>query len=306
MIKVFMCSALLVLAAHSHAQQPAEVMPLADESLMLSVAKVGNELIMVGERGHILKSNDGGQYWRQIENVPVNITLTKVVVQNRNVWAVGHDAAIIHSSDAGETWELQFYDADREVPLLSAHFVDENTGFVIGAYGTILSTTDGGQNWNDDLISEELDYHLNDITLGEDGNYYIAAEAGYFFRSLDAGETWEDVELPYMGSMFGVETLGDEIILFGLRGNVLSSMDQGLTWEEISASEPNNLFGATALDDDKLLLVGANGARLVYQNQSLEQFKGGDSGDDYADALISGSKVLLIGETGYKFQALAQ
>lgn len=290
----------------SVAQQPAEVMPLADESLILSVTQVGDAMIMVGERGHVLKSEDQGQTWRQIAGVPVNIALTKVVAVNDHVWAVGHDAAIIHSDDGGETWELQFYDADREVPLLSAYFTDENEGFVIGAYGTILTTTDGGQNWDDGLIDEELDYHLNDMTRAADGNLYIAAEAGYFFKSTDNGESWEAIELPYMGSMFGVEMLDQSIVLFGLRGNLLISDDQGLSWEELESDIPNNLFGSTPLGQDKLLLVGANGARLIYQNKSLESLSDADSGDDYADVLVIGNEVMLVGEAGVSKQTMSQ
>lgn len=286
------------------AQQPAETLPLADQSLMLSITKVGTSLLMVGERGHVLKSKDEGETWYQIKNVPVDISLTKVVAYNNHVWAVGHDAAIIHSQDAGETWELQFYDAEREVPFLSAHFVNETTGFVVGAYGTIFSTTDSGVTWVEGLIDEELDYHLNDITRGEDGNFYIAAEAGYFFRSLDQGETWEAIELPYMGSMFGVVTLTDTVVLFGLRGNILISKDQGENWQEVYTDLSNNLFGAYRLSNSKILIVGANGSRLVYENQSVEIFPGADSGDDYADVLVLGNRAILVGETGYKIQSI--
>ena len=286
------------------AQKPAEVLPLADQSLILSITKVGASLLMVGERGHVLKSKDEGETWYQIENVPVNIALTKVVAYNNHVWAVGHDAAIIHSKDAGETWELQFYDAEREVPFLSAYFVNETTGFVVGAYGSILSTTDSGASWEEGLIDEELDYHLNDITQGEDGNFYIAAEAGYFFRSLDQGETWEAIELPYMGSMFGVITLPDTVVLFGLRGNILVSTDQGESWEQVYTDLLNNLFGADRLSKDQILIVGANGSRLVYKDHSVEIFPGADSGDDYADVLVLGNRAILVGETGYKIQSI--
>lgn len=290
-------------------QQPAEVLPLADQSLLLSITKVGsngNALIMVGERGHVLKSEDQGKTWRQIENIPVNIALTKVFSVNNHVWAVGHDAAVIHSADAGETWELQFYDAELEVPFLSALFLDEKKGFVIGAYGTILSTTDSGKNWDEGLVDEELDYHLNDITQGPEGQLYIAAEAGYFFRSMDQGDTWEAIELPYMGSMFGVETVGNNVVLFGLRGNVLISEDQGDSWLEISAEKPNNLFGSIQLPDNRVLIVGANGARLIYANQSLKNFSSTDSGDDYSDVMVLGNQVILVGETGFKIQSMQQ
>jgi len=302
-------SVLLMVGAQPlvHAQQPAEVMPLADEALVLSIAKVGTSLIMVGERGHVLKSKDDGKTWQQITNIPVNIALTKVIAHNNHVWAMGHDAAIIHSDDGGETWELQFYDADREVPFLSGHFVDEDRGFIIGAYGTLLSTEDGGDTWEDGLIHDELDYHLNDITLAEDGNYYVAGEAGYAFRSEDDGYTWTEIELPYMGSMFGVATLGDEIVMYGLRGNILPSTDQGETWDEVYTDIENSLFGSTRLNDTQLLIVGANGTRLIYtQGGDVSIMEGEDTGDDYSDALAIGGQVILVGETGYKKQAVNQ
>lgn len=280
-------------------QQPAEVMPLADQSLMLSITKVGTSMIMVGERGHVLKSRDEGKSWQQIENIPVNVSLTKVVAYNNHVWAVGHDTSIIHSKDGGDTWELQFYDADREVPLLSAYFENEKKGFVIGAYGTILSTEDGGNSWNDDLIHEELDYHLNDITKGQDGNLYIAAEAGYAFKSIDEGVTWQEIELPYMGSMFGVVSLNDEILLYGLRGHIQVSSDQGETWDEVYTDLENNLFGSSKISEDSVLIVGANGTRLIYEKGELHIMTGEDTGDDYADVLVNGSNAVLVGETGF-------
>ncbi len=303
---ILACVGLLLSWTQAWSQNVAEMKPLAEESLMLSITKVGASMVMVGERGHVLKSKDDGKTWYQIPNVPVDVVLTKVVAYNNHVWAVGHDATIIHSKDAGETWELQYYDPDREVPFLSAHFSSETDGYVIGAYGTLFSTTDSGDTWNDDLIDEELDYHLNDITQSEDGHYYIAAEAGYFFRSLDAGETWEAIELPYMGSMFGVLALTDQVVLYGLRGNILVSEDQGETWEEVYTDLSNNLFGADLLSDNQILMVGANGARLIYQDRNIEIFPGADSGDDYADVLITGNQAILIGETGHKSQAIAQ
>ncbi len=281
------------------AQQPAEIMPLADQALTLSVAKVGTSLIMVGERGHVLKSKDQGKTWRQIENIPVNVTLTKVVSYNNHVWAVGHDATIIHSKDGGETWELQFNDADREVPLLSAYFDSESSGIVIGAYGTILSTSDGGESWNDELIHDELDYHLNDITKTAEGIYYIAAEAGYAFKSEDDGLTWQEMELPYMGSMFGAVSLADEVVLFGLRGNILISADNGETWEEVYTDIENNLFGSSKMSANSVLIVGANGTRLIYQDGDVKIMQAEDTGDDYSDAVVNGNLAVLVGETGF-------
>lgn len=291
------------------AQESAEVMPLAAQSLILSAAKVGPDLVAVGERGHVLKSSDKGQTWRQIADVPVKILLTKVVAVNQSLWAVGHDSTIIHSRDGGETWQLQFYEPEREVPFLSAYFVDEQVGYVAGAYGSILTTDDGGKNWQDDVIHAELDYHLNDITMAQDGTLYIAGEAGNAFISSDQGESWEAVELPYPGSMFGVLALDNEVIMFGLRGHVLSTVDKGVTWQSIKNPNLSSLFGGARLTADSAILVGANGARVIYENQSLRPLIGSSTlelGDDYGGVLVldNGQNILLLGEEGSDIQAL--
>ncbi|KAA3638992.1 MAG: hypothetical protein DWP95_11505 [Proteobacteria bacterium] len=300
----------LLMSGAVSSQEVSKVMPLADDVLLLSVTKIGDELLAVGEHGHVLKSADQGQTWRQIDNVPVNILLTKVVSIKQMVWAVGHDATIIHSGDGGETWELQFYDPDRQMPLLSVYFIDPQNGFAIGAYGTILITDDGGQNWQDELIHDELDYHLNDITMANDGNLYIAGEAGYGFISHDQGQSWEAIELPYPGSMFGVLALADEVIMFGLRGHVLSSRDQGQSWQNISNNNLSSLFGGDQIDSESAILVGANGARVVYQAGRLSTLSGSSAleiGDDYGDVLVldNGAKMLLLGEEGSDIQTLA-
>ncbi|MCX7544281.1 WD40/YVTN/BNR-like repeat-containing protein [Marinicella gelatinilytica] len=302
---------LLTMSPLLSAQEVSKVMPLADEVLILSVTNLGNELVAVGEHGHVLKSSDQGETWRQIENVPVNILLTKVFSVKQLVWAVGHDATIIHSSDGGETWTLQFYDPDRQMPLLSVYFIDAENGFAIGAYGTIMTTYDGGENWEDDLIHDELDYHLNDITMANDGHLYVAGEAGYGFISADLGDTWQAIELPYPGSMFGVLGLQDEVIMFGLRGHVLSSIDQGQSWQEIPNKNLSSLFGGDLLDENSAIMVGANGARVIYKDRQLTTLSGSSAleiGDDYADVLIldNGQKLLLFGEEGSDIQSLAK
>ena len=70
-------------------------------------------------------------------------------------WAVGHDAQILQTTDAGATWTVQFEDLEREAPLLDIWFQNEQHGLAVGAYGALLETTDGGQNWED--VSDRLD-----------------------------------------------------------------------------------------------------------------------------------------------------
>src|SRR5690606_13251763 len=92
--------------------------PKAVSSLLLDIAHAGKRLVAVGDRGHILFSEDGGKNWVQAR-VPTRQLLTALYfVDDKHGWAVGHDAQILVSEDGGANWKLQYEDLEREAPLL--------------------------------------------------------------------------------------------------------------------------------------------------------------------------------------------
>ena len=245
--------------------------PRAVKSLLLDVVHAGKRLVVVGDRGHILYSDDQGQSWTQAK-VPTRQMLTSVFfVDDQHGWAVGHDAQILASSDGGVTWTRQFEDLKREAPLLDVWFKDTTHGFAVGAYGALLETLDGGKTWED--ISERLhnddQYHLNAINAVTDAGLFIVGEQGSMFRSTDWGQTWERLEGPYEGSLFGVIGTGqtNTLLAYGLRGNLFRSTDFGSTWTPIELKAVRGalefgLSGATLESDGALVIVG-NGGSVV-------------------------------------------
>jgi photosystem II stability/assembly factor-like uncharacterized protein len=81
----------------------AMIMPRAASSLLLDIAAAGDRLVAVGERGHILYSDDHGDSWVQTR-VPTSVMLTRVFFVSGDLgWAVGHDGNILVSAErAGE------------------------------------------------------------------------------------------------------------------------------------------------------------------------------------------------------------
>jgi len=76
-------------------------------SMMLDIAAAGEHLVAVGERGHILYSDDNGETWVQAE-VPTSAMLTRVFFISPGLgWAVGHDGNVLVSRNGGVNWELQ-------------------------------------------------------------------------------------------------------------------------------------------------------------------------------------------------------
>jgi photosystem II stability/assembly factor-like uncharacterized protein len=99
---------------------PAQASPLAARSLLQGVARAGQRLVAVGQRGHIVHSADGGATWQQAK-VPVSSDLTAVFfASERKGWAVGHDGVILATTDGGLTWTLQL-DGHKANELLVRH-----------------------------------------------------------------------------------------------------------------------------------------------------------------------------------------
>jgi photosystem II stability/assembly factor-like uncharacterized protein len=265
--------------------RPALAAPLAARSLLLDVARAGARLVAVGERGHVLLSDDGGANWRQARSVPMRVLLTAVwFVDAERGWAVGHDELILATSDGGETWQRIHYAPERQQPLLDVWFADANTGVAVGAYGAYFATTDGGRSWQrrsfdaapppdapppseDDEFAP--DYHLNAVG-GDGARWWIAAEAGQIYRSDDAGVSWRTLPSPYAGSLFGLLPLGgDSLLVFGLRGHLFRSDDGGASWQRAQGTGTAMLTDAVRVDADTLAAIGLSGTVLRSRDGGL-------------------------------------
>ncbi|MCV4269118.1 WD40/YVTN/BNR-like repeat-containing protein [Pseudomonas capsici] len=316
-----LCIALLASATVSQAaSDPAK--PSADATysiesakaargLLLDVAHAGARLVVVGDHGHILYSDDQGKSWIQAR-VPTRQLLTAVYfVDEQHGWAVGHDAQVLATADGGKTWNKQFEDLKREAPLLDVWFKDLDNGFAVGAYGALLSTTDGGKHWQDvsDRLDNEDQFHLNSIAQVKDAGLFIVGEAGSMFRSSDDGQSWEKLEGPYQGSLFGVTGTAQPstLLAYGLRGNLFRSTDFGDTWETISLNAARGplefgLANATLLADGSLILVGNGGSvmRSTDDGQTFEIFNRPDRISLAGVTTNEQGNLILVGQGGVR------
>jgi photosystem II stability/assembly factor-like uncharacterized protein len=259
------------------ANRPAEIAPLAAESLLLDLAQAGPRMVAVGERGHVLLSDDQGATWRQAKSVPTRVMLTAVFfVDATHGWAVGHDETILNTADGGETWTRSHFAPEAQQPLLDLWFANRVSGIAVGAYGAYFTTNDGGRSWASAKFvapptagaqpaEDELqpDYHLNRI-IGVGNRLYVAAEGGQLYRSDDRGATWRTLPSPYEGSYFGLLPIrGDGLLVFGLRGNLYRSADAGESWHELKSHTTAMLTDGVAINDLRVVIGGLAGVLLV-------------------------------------------
>jgi photosystem II stability/assembly factor-like uncharacterized protein len=319
-------------ASFDPGELPAEEAPLATRSLLLDLAQAGSRLIAVGERGHVLLSDNHGQTWRQAKSVPTQNLLTAVCFSDeRNGVAVGHDEIVLTTADAGETWKRRHYAPEAQQPLLDVH-CNGHDAIAVGAYSTYLTSSDSGTTWSERKFAAQkppapaapakpgarpssvvvsntededvpADFHLNRIVAASGSRLYIAAEAGHLYRSDDAGNTWIELVPPYEGSFFGILPLnGDSLIAYGLRGHLFRSEDAGKTWRAVDTNTQAMLNDAVRLPRGGVAVVGLSGTVLLSSDEG-EHFTADQQNDrkGISAVLPSGATELITaGEAGVK------
>ncbi|MGL4476414.1 MAG: WD40/YVTN/BNR-like repeat-containing protein [Shewanella sp.] len=283
-----------------------QLQPLAPTSLLLDIEKVGNSLVAVGERGHVLVFNDS---WQQAPT-PTQSLLTKVsFISDTHGWAVGHDATIIHTQDGGKTWQVQRQSPEQEVPLLDVLFFNETQGVAIGAYGLFYRTEDGGKTWVNEFHQELLlvadrDYlaelkasdanaydqeimfmlpHFNRIIQLSDKRLLLVGERGLVAVSTDLGKTFTPLELGYEGSMFAVVEHGNQILVAGLRGHMFRADMSLANWQTVELPITSSINGLIS-DDKGGLYIMANAGNRVYLDANFKpQLLTGRQGESLID-----------------------
>jgi photosystem II stability/assembly factor-like uncharacterized protein len=322
---------------------PAQPSALAPMAPLTDVSQAGERLVAVGQRGHILYSDDAGGHWLQA-SVAVSSDLTAVYFSTpRQGWAVGHDGVILHSDDAGATWRKQLdgrqigalmqarytelaaaapddeawaarlADAQRMIEegadkaLLDVWFANDQLGYAVGVFGVILRTEDGGDHWQPyaDRTANPQSLHLNAIAA-IDGVPYIAGEQGLLLRWDDSQQRFVALQTPYSGSFFGVTGGNGELLVYGLRGHVLRSVDGGQQWTELRNPLQSSITAATFDAAGGVLLFSQAGhvLRVSADGQALEPLAQKDMAPISAAQLATDHSMVLVGLRGVRSQRL--
>jgi photosystem II stability/assembly factor-like uncharacterized protein len=269
---------------------PAQKSLLAARAQLTGLTRAGKRLVAVGQRGHILLSDDAGATWQQAE-VPVSADLVAVCFPNEQTgWAVGHDGVILKSADAGKRWIRQldgrglgdvlvpyytkggdakwlaearrFAAQGAENPFLDVWFDDDRTGFVVGAFGLLLRTGDGGRTWEPLMHAADNPKSLHLYAARRvGGELFVVGEQGLAMKW--DGARFAALTLPYAGTLFGLVGKGRTVIAHGLRGNVVRSADAGATWQSVATGVTVGLTAGTVDERGRIVIVSGAGHVLA-------------------------------------------
>lgn len=270
-----------------------------DFALMLDVAERGGQLVAVGERGLVLRSDNLGRSW-QVEATPTRALLTCIATgPDGRWWAGGHDGVLLVANSKASGWapapgsSLTPTDA-----LFGIHFSTTGEARLWGAFGLLVRLP--AQGPAERLVSPAGDVHFY-AGVEHAGDGWLFGEAGSAVRWGQEGPQVEAL-VDDAPSLHGALALQDGTVLaYGLRGRLLRLKADG-PWEECETGARNLLSAGVELRPGVIVLAGQSGAwRLSTDGaQTWSEMPSPVEGGVSKLLLLSDGALLVAGENGLR------
>jgi len=172
------------------------------------------------------------------------------IIDKNNIWFCT-DSRIYHSNNGGLDWVIQYEDTSISSFYNFIHFLDKDTGIVMGdaqessVPAPILQTTNGGNNWisvNNDYLKGEVSrdaFHTISFPSKHVG-YFFGSRKKNLYKTIDGGISWEVIDLPegindvYMLKFYN-ETLGILVSdIYPGDDLLFRTIDGGENWKKLS------------------------------------------------------------------------
>ena len=300
----------------------------AESSMLLDLHAAGDSLVVVGERGHILVSKDGGVTWLQSET-PLTQMLTAVDFPSAAIgFAVGHDGQVVRTSDSGATWTLVRKGLDAQLiinELAVKNYAAELSRVQYLIEEGALEDPDQPSAFKGMTLDEELEelewllesgkeklndaviaQPLMDVWFKDDFIGYTVGSFGQIFKTSNGGRRWTDlsqsvsnVDGYHLNAVVG--TNKGSVYAAGEAGFLIYSNDAGKTWSKADLGYDGSIFGLIASDDGATVIAtGLRGNTFISKDKG-KSWNSVDTGSDYSfssGALYGKNSLVLVGTGG--------
>ncbi len=227
---------------------------LIDDVTGLRYAHVdGGTIYLAAQFGKLLRSTNGGKSFEDVQTGTTSVLNTVMRVDGA-LWATG-DSGAYRSTDSGESWTQVDVEGEITRPqgnpseavlpssagylyvsrggqiaktslrasaeLWGACRSPQNTLLAVGAKGAIFRSTDDGASFS--KVKSGVLTSLENLACLDNGVVVVVGEAGVILRSEDDGATFRRIPQFHIdGWIFGAAAFGDQVLVAGARGVVLT------------------------------------------------------------------------------------
>jgi photosystem II stability/assembly factor-like uncharacterized protein len=130
--------------------------------------------------------------WQEIDYIPTNKMIYDMASPNgQNIYIVGEEGSILHTSDLGQSWNIIPVDSSKEV--FAIDFFDPVHGYYIDQDGFVYFSDDSGQSWvphgyNPFIENLPKNFVMIDSLIGYSSDSYAVCR---ITKTTDGGISWE-------------------------------------------------------------------------------------------------------------------
>ncbi|MCZ7604274.1 MAG: protein kinase [Melioribacteraceae bacterium] len=216
--------------------------------------------IAVGDSGSIIITEDGGNYWRNI-NLQTKVTFQSCYIsESGTAIVVGNNSTIFHTDDFFITSTPQLVNGDYT--LFDVAFTDQRTGYIVGSKGLLLLTYDGGKTWEKAALNTNsllYDVHFISQNVG-----FICGWDGTLLQTIDAGNNWKALEKftnKYLRQIDFYDT--DNGIVVGGGDEVYLTKNGGNSWTETVVKQRGGIQSASYITHTLIIMPGNRGELII-------------------------------------------
>jgi photosystem II stability/assembly factor-like uncharacterized protein len=140
---------------------------------------------IVGDKGVILSSTNGGLSWRE-QRSGTDAQLFHLSFQGDKGWVVGTGGVILHTDDAGRNWYPQRSGTTDD--LNRVYLIDDRVGLITGDNGLLLRTENGGATW--ERVALNVREPLFGMSFIDKKTGWVVGYQGRIIRTYDGGRNW--------------------------------------------------------------------------------------------------------------------
>jgi photosystem II stability/assembly factor-like uncharacterized protein len=230
------------------------VAPGIPDTRLEAVWGSGADVLVVGERGTLLRSSDGGETWAAASS-RVQTTFRGVTGTGASRIVAGDDGTILRSADGGSTW------ARVATPVRQALHGIHSAGDIVvavGDAGTVIRSADGGATWSG--VPSGTNRGLRTV-WASGSTWHVGGSAGVVLRSTDGGATWSSAVRGTAARLDAVAGDGRSVVAVGEAGTIRRSSDGGATWQSVAPITDHDLRAVFG-DASAFVAVGEAGTIL--------------------------------------------
>ncbi|TAE26762.1 MAG: choice-of-anchor D domain-containing protein [Candidatus Kapaibacterium sp.] len=199
-------------------------------------------------------------------------------------YTCGDYSRVGKTEDGGKTWQaLSLTEPRRSDSLLGIHFINEQTGWIVGlkhGFGSdagpnvIYKTTNAGRTWTLQTprtgVVGTPDVALNGVFFINDQIGWVVGEGGVILKTTNGGSIWTAQRSTTRITLHAVHFV-NPLQGFAVGGTfesamILATSDGGTTWRRQLAPSDDILYSVFALNPQVCYAVGQGGTILATKN----------------------------------------